>query len=605
MKKIFIAFLFLLTAFPLVAQEVDFADIDAIMEDNALKGAVNRYNSVMLFFFPEYTTRKGMTLGNKELNVRTEERVRQATDALESVRTEANNINQKLLSASKKIDYDLFSRSLDAQRWKLEQNNLGNPLYYTDAFDAVYDLFLRTSDNPRQRNGNIFLRAGALANTAKEAAQNVVGPSPFLAQLAMEKAYYAYLSFDEVSKTITSALEDEFAAKEIGAQLAADKKNIKQMFDQFKKQAQEVSTADYRLGAEIYDQLLKKVYHIDENMDKLNSELTKNFEETQHLLFNALLPFEQTAEDTVTVISESNEPVTENLPKPATKKQKKPLYIPPTAAQFFAIAEHFDVPRTDNIPALLEQEANDFAFRLSQDYQFPALIKPISVKPLPAYYAYQMPHLFVNADGFNSFFVRVPSGNALAKKEALARDFNGPMRKVLISRELVPGGYYHAAQTADLSNERKLYASPTLKNGWKAFALDLAQGNGFFVTDEEYLAAAWSSYRSALAALIDLQLNSRFISYNDAIAFLVEENGFTQEQAEQLVREVILNPGQAVSTEIGREAIVNVWNKYSKKLNKNFTKNDLLKLFFKTGNVPPSELENEIKRLYQQAAKAK
>lgn len=573
-------------------------DIDAIMEDNALKDAANRYSAFMVYFFPEDTTRQGLTLGNRNLNVRTNEQLQQAIQALASIRIGTNNVNQKKLSADKKVDYDLFSRALDAHRWKLQQNELSNPLYYTQAFDAIYDLYLRTNDNPRQRNANIFVRASALANTAKEAADNVVSPSPLLAKAAMEKTYYAYLAFDEVIQSLVASTGDEFAAKEIGAQLTNDKKYIKQMFEQFKQQSQKNSFADYRLGADIYDQLLKQVYHIDENTEKLNRELTENLEDTRHLLFDALAPFEQTAEGSVTFVNGNNEPITKNVPRSSGKK-KKSVYVPPTAAQFFAIAEHFETPRTENVTALLEREANEFASRLSQDYQFPALTKPVIVKPLPTYHAYMLPSLFIDADGFNVFFVRVPSGNALAKEKALAEDFNTPMRKVLISKELVPGAYYQAVQTENLANERKMFASPTLKNGWKAFALDLAQGNGYFVTDEEHLAAAWASYKSALEAIIDFQLNSRFISYNEALTFLTDDNGFTKEQAEEILREVLLNPGRAVSTEYGREKWVQVYNKYTKKFNKNFTKKDLLNLFFQTGNVPPTELENEIKRLYQ------
>jgi len=597
MKKLLI-FLFMFTAFPLAAQMAGMGDIDAIMEDNALKDAANRYSAFMVYFFPEDTTRQGLTLGNRNLNVRTNEQLQQAIQALASIRIGTNNVNQKKLSADKKVDYDLFSRALDAHRWKLQQNELSNPLYYTQAFDAIYDLYLRTNDNPRQRNANIFVRASALANTAKEAADNVVSPSPLLAKAAMEKTYYAYLAFDEVIQSLVASTGDEFAAKEIGAQLTNDKKYIKQMFEQFKQQSQKNSFADYRLGADIYDQLLKQVYHIDENTEKLNRELTENLEDTRHLLFDALAPFEQTAEGSVTFVNGNNEPITKNVPRSSGKK-KKSVYVPPTAAQFFAIAEHFETPRTENVTALLEREANEFASRLSQDYQFPALTKPVIVKPLPTYHAYMLPSLFIDADGFNVFFVRVPSGNALAKEKALAEDFNTPMRKVLISKELVPGAYYQAVQTENLANERKMFASPTLKNGWKAFALDLAQGNGYFVTDEEHLAAAWASYKSALEAIIDFQLNSRFISYNEALTFLTDDNGFTKEQAEEILREVLLNPGRAVSTEYGREKWVQVYNKYTKKFNKNFTKKDLLNLFFQTGNVPPTELENEIKRLYQ------
>ena len=201
------------------------------------------------------------------------------------------------------------------------------------------------------------------------------------------------------------------------------------------------------------------------------------------------------------------------------------------------------------------------------------------------------------------FFLREPSGNALAKQEILAKDFNDPMRKVFIAQNLVPGRYYQAKQMENLSRERRYYPVETLQNGWKAFALDLARESGYLLTDEELLAAAWADYYRAISALVDLRLQTRQYSFADAINFLVNENGFTQEQAEELVRATVQNPGADVSAVLGEKTLQQVYKEYSKKIGKKMSQADVIALLLQAGNVAPDQLAKEVKRLEKERKK--
>lgn len=605
MKKVLILLTCICGFVPLGAQSIDFANIDAIMEDNSLRDASNRYTSVISFFFPEATTRMGMTLSNKQLNTRTAEREKQAAQAFESVRVDAANIDGKLLSPAKQMDYDMFTRKLAQTQWELTQNYLKNPLYYANALDSVYDLYLRTQDNPRQRNNDVLARSTALTQTAQEAKTNLGTVPPFLAQFAMEKAYYAYLAFDEVMNGLIADAPDEFAAKTVQQRAVTAQQAIKDLFDLFKEESQQDTQADFRLGKTAYQQLLEKRFAIKGNLDKLSAELAKNFDQAQHALANALYPFEKTAEDeAVTVVEEGEDGVTVEEPQPQEvkkpAKKEKRIYIPPTANQFFAIAQTFAVPETEDILSLLSREANDLADYLAQGTLIPALNTPITLKPLPAYYAYMYPYVFIGTEGLTDFFVREPSGNALAKQETLAKDFNNPVRKVFIAENLVPGRYYQAKQQENLSRERRYYPVETLQNGWKPFALDLARENGYILTDEELLAAAWADYMRAISALVDLRLQTRQYSYTDAINFLVADNGFTQEQAESIIRQVVLNPGQDVSAVFGEQALEKVYQQYAKKVGKKLSHADVIDLLLQAGNVAPDQLDKEVKRLYKE-----
>lgn len=615
MKKLFFAFTALLFL-PLTAQGIEVSDIDSIMEDNSFQNVSNRYDSVLFYFFPEATTRLGMTLGNRQLNIRTPQRTEDAVRALTPITQDAQEINAKLLSSGKDKDYHLFTRNLLGTQSQLRQGEiLKNPLYYAAAFDAVYDLNLRLQDPMRQRLSDIRARLHQLPQTADQAAKNLVTPPPFLAQLAMEKAYYAFLSFDEIQTELEATASDAFAKQDIQQEMNTAKQAIRTLFEQFKALSQQDVQTDYRMGSSAYTTYLKDVYYIDTDSHKLARLLEDYLTKAQHNLFDALLPFEQSADENMMVLDESgmlleseetDSEETEEIPAPKKakkedKKKQKREYIPPTAGQYFALAQHFDAPQVgEDMLSLLTAEANSAADMLAESNIVPALSKTVTLEQMPTYHAYFEPYLFIPAESIDSFFLRAPNGNTLNQQEMLQRDFNAPMRKVFISRQLVPGRFYQYHQTKNLSKQRRGYGSATLQNGWSAFAQRLAQKGNLFVEDEELLAAAFAEYEQAIKAWVDFQLNTRQFSYAQATQFLVEENGFTQEQAEQILREVILNPAQNVSTIVGLDTFEKVYKKYAKKVNKKFTHADLINLFLKTGNVLPADLEPEITRLYKE-----
>ena len=610
MKKLFVL---LLASFcwPIAVHGLDFASIDSIMEDNSFQNESNRYNSVLIYFFPEATTRLGMTLGNTQLNTRTPERMSAALNALRPVLQAAQDIDASRLSEGKEADYHLFVRNLTGMEQQLQTADwLHNPLYYASAFDAIYDLTLRTGDNSRQRLNDIRARLKQLPQTADQAARYLKNPPPFLAQLAMEKAYYAFLSFDDIQIALEETAVDTFAKQDLEVELRNDKKAIRSIFELFKQLSQRDIQTDYRMGEGSYKNYLHDVYHIDMDVNKLGNLLASYWQTAQHNLFDALAPFAQEA-DEVMLLDENGEMMiippledensaAEPSAKKATKKnkKKKPEYIPPTAAQYLSLAQHFDAPQPqDDILALLTTESYDVAEQVAD--LVPPMLQPVSLVSMPPYYAYTEPYLFITAEGIDSFFLREPSGNNLARQATLQRDFNAPMRKVFISRQLVPGRLYQYRQTANLSKERRLYASPTMQNGWSAFAQRLAQKGNVFTADEDALAAAFAEYEQAAKAWVDYKLNTRQFTYAEALQFLVEENGFPQDEAEIILRNAILHPAQEVSTIYGLDTLEKVYKKYAKKISKRFSHKDLITLMLKAGNVMPSQFQGEVERLYR------
>lgn len=609
-KKLFFATigtLGLITVQPVVcaAQTVyEPGDISSILEDNSLRDTTTRYISVYSYFFPEEASRLGLTSVRNTLNDRSPETDAQALQALEAVRNSLLEITPQRLSEDKVAQYRLLQSALENNIGALEQNRLvHDPLYYAQALDAVYDLFLFPQNDERQTYTDLLGRLSALPKIAEQAKNNLTDTPPFRSRLAMEKAYYAYLSFDEISKRISSASfsNDPRDTEQANTRVRQAKTAVKAMFDLFKTLSQQDEWAqDFRMGTDAYTAHLKRYYHIADKPELLSKRLARHFESVQKDLWTALQPFELSADtEEVTVVENLNEPPqSETYADPQQKakqknnKKQKPVYTSPTANQFYALASQLQSPfSTDKLLEDILKQANTWSTQLVRSKVIPAPMS-FALQPLPKYFAYQQ--LSVKIPAIRALFLRIPQGNKSAQKEALNRDYNDPESRLLVSREIVPGRFYQTYSTPSLL--QRVLGSPTLGNGWEEYALQTAQEQGYFLTDEERLFVAWHNYRRALLALLDQRLHTQRDTYESALQFLTEDQGFTQEQAAAILNEIIRSPGEAVSYVIGGQ----LWQKaaapYQKKW-KNIGKVNALLL--QAGNVLPEDLPGELKRLSQ------
>lgn len=637
MKKLLCALLSFSLFFSPAVQAADlsgFDNIDAIMEDNALTDVANRYGAVQLSFFPEYATRIGFESADGRLDQRDAERDAQALRAYGIVEESLDEINRKELSEAKKTDYDVLKGRLAVDQWNLRRNRtVQDPLLYSQVFDAVYDLTMKTLNFQDLQDRDMAARLRALPDTAAEAENNLSEPPAFLAQLAMEDAYYAYLAFDTVPNYLNSRAQDDVSRAQLRAEAKASKEAVRRMFELFKQLAQDTENQEFRLGEEDFTFLLENYYFIDEKPRKVEKHLIQNFRAAQESLAKALemfalpiavqeaetvveqmqVPGEEAQEGvTVSQLESGEVPAAEETaeaaaaPQEAKNKKKDknaPLVL---ASDFYALSARLakNVNEQDFAPAL-EREAASLAKFFAQDDTLPTSDVEFSIYKMPDYYACTRAYMFLPPFGTqtnptNDLFLRLPSGNELTKQEMLDRDFNGPALKLLLAGQLVPGLYYRSAYNGNnLSSFRKMYPVPTLRNGWEVYAQHLASERGYIITDEELLYLAWADYVRAAAALVDFRLHMKQYTYADAYNFLTQENGFDKTQAETLLKQIARQPGEAVSYVYGYDAIKALREKYQKKEGKNFSLASFHSKLLNIGDIPPQRLEAEMEYAYE------
>ena len=596
-----------------------YGNIDTIMEDNALTDVANRYSAVQLSYFPEYATRLGFESANNRLDDRSEERNAQALRALHLVQDNFKQLHRKSLSEPKKTEYDMLQSMITLNIYDLNRYRLANdPLLYAEVFNALYDLRVKTIHFQDLQDRALLARLNALPKVAKQAEKNLTSVPSFAAQLAMEQAYYAYLSFDSIGQYLQGRAQDDVSRAQTRTDMSNAKKAVKDLFDLFKKLAQENTDRDFRLGEKPYEMVLQHKYFIDMKTKPLTKYLTKNFTVAQQNLAKAIetfaIPLDNDSEDMVVQDiqvpgEEVQEGVTvtaveqpEQKPQPKDKKSKLPAV---TAADFYPLAQRLmQNVKEDNYISLLSTEASNLNKLFVQEEIFPASAASFKIREMPAFYTYTHAYLFMPPFGTqtnpsNDLLVRLPSGNELTKQEMLDRDFNVPTLKLLTAGQLVPGLAYRSSYNeAALSAFRKMYPVPTLRNGWEVYAQHLANERGYIITDEEQLFLAWADYVRAAQALADFYLHTQQLTYAEALNWLVNNNGFEKAQAEQMLKQAALQPGQAVSYIYGYDIIKNLRTKYQKKQGKKFSLADFHAKLMSIGDIPPARLEAEMENAY-------
>lgn len=620
MKKNRLTFLFftlLLTAsFPLsVAAQDNFGNIDAMLEENKLNSAANRYASVMASFLPEQAAKIGLSPIDGKLNNRSARHQTLAVSALRSVLSSLDEIDSDLLTPAKRADKQILKESLERDLLSYEQDRyLKDPLYYAEVFDTLYDAWLSPAASVAHKKTALRSLLAALPAVADQAEQNLIAPATFLSQQAMERAYYAYLSFDEITNFLLSGEDNEFTLADDSQSTLEAKRAIKRMFDLFKRLSQEKASQDFRLGAEDFARRLNRQYQIPLSPEKLTKQLEEDLLASQKNLAAMLDPFLQALpeEETVTLVEDLNaQPTVEDTPKEEPKKTKKKAkkssFVPPTAQDFYAVAkrltEDTQAPQGDPTHTFASL-ANDWAYLLAERKVLPPLEHAISVKAMPQFYAYFYAYLFTPAYGAGAehaaFYLRLPSGNQLNKDAQVKKDFNEPTMKLTVAGQLTPGRYYQAVAHHGVSALRRLYPSPATANAWSGYAKQIAKEQGLIVTDEELLFLSWDEYRRVLAALVDVKLHTKQFSYTDAINFLVQKNGFEQAEAEGMLKFIAAYPAQTASIYAAEKALLSLRKSVQKKQGKKYSDLSFHTKLLKAGNLSPEWMEKEVLRLYEE-----
>ncbi len=163
--------------------------------------------------------------------------------------------------------------------------------------------------------------------------------------------------------------------------------------------------------------------------------------------------------------------------------------------------------------------------------------------------------------------------------------------------EAYPGHHLQFVYAKDIrSKVRKLNESPLLSEGWGLYCEELANETGYFTDQRERLMQLNWRLQRAARIVLDVDLHTGRIGYDDAVKFLIEKVRLNKPQAEGSVNAYTQSPTYFPTYLLGMLEIVRIREKFREKLGARFTLKEFHERFLAFGNVPPALIEIELEK---------
>jgi hypothetical protein len=161
--------------------------------------------------------------------------------------------------------------------------------------------------------------------------------------------------------------------------------------------------------------------------------------------------------------------------------------------------------------------------------------------------------------------------------------------------EAYPGHHLQFVYAKDIrSKVRKLNESPLLSEGWGLYCEELAWETGYYTDRRERLMQLNWRLQRAARVLLDVSLHTGRMSFEEAVAFLVDKVRLNKAQAEGSVKAYTVAPTYFPAYLLGLLEIQRIREACRGRLGSRFTLKEFHERFLAFGNVPPALIEAEL-----------
>jgi uncharacterized protein (DUF885 family) len=221
---------------------------------------------------------------------------------------------------------------------------------------------------------------------------------------------------------------------------------------------------------------------------------------------------------------------------------------------------------------------------------------PVFERPMTPYASYQPPAPF---DADQTGFFHVTPIDLRRGKDEQARQLSGhcaPMLPIVALHEGYPGHHLqmcHANQAP--TRLRRISSSEVFSEGWALYCEDLMWEQGFFTSDPltrlfQLRTLLWRAHR----VVIDVSLNSGRMTYEQAVAQLVDEVMLDPAMAASEVDRYVMTPTEPLSYLLGKIAIVELLNEARRRAGAGFDLHAFHAALLASGTIPPALIREEL-----------
>ncbi len=166
----------------------------------------------------------------------------------------------------------------------------------------------------------------------------------------------------------------------------------------------------------------------------------------------------------------------------------------------------------------------------------------------------------------------------------------------LFIHEAIPGHHYQVAiqQEADIPEFRKAYSLSAFGEGWALYAESLGTELGMYTDPYQYMGRLNNEIERAVRLVVDAGMHHKGWTREKAIAYVLENQPVSEEEAIQRIERYMVVPGQAVSYKVGELKIRALRENAKQQLGDTFDIREFHDQVLKDGSLPLSILERQI-----------
>jgi uncharacterized protein (DUF885 family) len=217
---------------------------------------------------------------------------------------------------------------------------------------------------------------------------------------------------------------------------------------------------------------------------------------------------------------------------------------------------------------------------------------PLRIEPVPEHERASRPIAYYEAPAPDAstggvFFVNLRN----------VSDHARPRMRTLVYHETLPGHSLQrgvAAQLRDVPFFRKAVTFPAFKEGWAAYAEQLAAETGLHADPYSRLGYLLDQLAAAVDVVVDTGIHDKRWSRQQAIDYVRKQAGKSHPDAVADVERSVVAPGEAPARTIGRLKILELRARARQQLGSNFTLRDFHDVVLRNGEIPLVVLERAV-----------
>lgn len=183
------------------------------------------------------------------------------------------------------------------------------------------------------------------------------------------------------------------------------------------------------------------------------------------------------------------------------------------------------------------------------------------------------------------------------------KQYQSTKMTTLLLHEGSPGHHFQLALQQELSlpDFRKFAFQSAFSEGWALYAESLGKEMGLFDQPDQYFGHLNDELLRAARLVVDTGLHAKGWTREQAIAYLMETNGYTEAVATNAVERYMAWPGQALAYKIGALKIAELRREAQAALGNKFSLPAFHEVILGGGSRPLAVVDSDVKRWIAQA----